>query len=113
MLLNGGVYNGERYFKKTTVELFTSYKGYNSRRAYGFDKPDYDSRRISPTSKKVSSKTFGHTGFTGTCVWTDPKYNLVYVFLSNRIHPDQENKTLIRKNFRTEIQDIIYESIQP
>lgn len=113
MLLNGGQYNGNRYFKKSTVQLFTSYKGYNSRRAYGFDKPDYNSKRISPAGKLASSRTFGHTGFTGTCVWADPKYNLIYIFLSNRIHPDQENRTLIRKNFRTEIQDIIYESVKP
>jgi beta-N-acetylhexosaminidase len=112
MLLNGGTYNGKRYFKASTVDLFTSYKGYNSRRAIGFDKPEYDSRRISPASKLASSKTFGHTGFTGTCVWADPKYDLIYIFLSNRIHPDQENKTLIRKNFRTDIQGVIYQSIQ-
>ena len=52
-----------------------------------------------------------HTGFTRTAMWADPDYDLVYVFLSNRIHPDANNRKLIKQNIRTRIQDIIYESI--
>ena len=44
-------------------------------------------------------------------MWADPDYDLVYVFLSNRIHPDANNRKLIKQNIRTRIQDIIYESI--
>jgi beta-N-acetylhexosaminidase len=43
-------------------------------------------------------------------VWVDPKYDLVYVFLSNRVYPTQENKKLIRTGVRTNIMDVIYES---
>ena len=42
-------------------------------------------------SSSVSPQTFGHTGFTGTCVWVDPQYNLVYIFLSNRVYPTRDN----------------------
>ena len=52
----------------------------------------------------------GHTGYTGTCVWVDPKYNLVYVFLSNRVNPGVTSK-LIDLNIRGRIQDVIYEAI--
>jgi CubicO group peptidase (beta-lactamase class C family) len=76
----------------------------------GLDKPENSSRRINPASDWASGECFGHSGFTGTIVWADPKYNLVYVFLSNRVYPDQSNKKLITENVRTKIMDKIYES---
>jgi CubicO group peptidase (beta-lactamase class C family) len=89
MLLNGGEFNGEHYFNTETIKKFTAYNAKNSRRGLGFDKPEKDNatRREPYPSVLVSPQTFGHTGFTGTCVWVDPKYNLVYVFLSNRVNP--------------------------
>jgi CubicO group peptidase (beta-lactamase class C family) len=35
----------------------------------------------------MSKESFGHTGFTGTSVWLDPRRGLVCVLLTNRIHP--------------------------
>jgi CubicO group peptidase (beta-lactamase class C family) len=66
---------------------------------------------MSPVSLYASPTSFGHSGFTGTLVWADPESELVYVFLSNRVHPHQYNKTLIQENFRTRIQDVIYRAI--
>ena len=57
------------------------------------------------------SKIFGRTGFTGTCVWVDPEYDLVYIFLSNRVYPDMNNNKLLNANIRPRIQDVIYKSI--
>ncbi|BDE06061.1 esterase [Vulcanimicrobium alpinum] len=34
----------------------------------------------------MSAQTFGHTGFTGTCVWADPVRDLNVVFLTNAVH---------------------------
>lgn len=111
MLLNGGEYNGKRYFKSETVKLFTTSQFQGNRRGLGFDKPAAG-KNIGPTSTLCSQETYGHTGFTGTCVWVDPKYDLVYVFLSNRVHPDENNKKLVELNIRTDIQDIIYQAIK-
>src|SRR5438045_8395812 len=88
MLLNGGEFNGERYIKKATIDFFTAYHSKNSRRGYGFDKPEKDNaiRKDPYPSLLASPETFGHTGFTGTCVWVDPKNSLVSVFLSNRVY---------------------------
>ena len=62
--------------------------------------------------KHQFSQTFGHTGYTGTCVWADPKYDLVYIFLSNRVNPDGgENTKLLRMNVRTNIQEAIYKAM--
>lgn len=35
----------------------------------------------------LSSSAFGHTGFTGTSVWVDPKRGAIFVLLGNRLHP--------------------------
>ena len=114
MLLNGGTINGKRYLQKETIDLFTTYHSRFSRRGYGFDKPEKDNKvRNDPyPSLSVSPRTFGHTGYTGTCVWADPKYNLVFVFLSNRVNPDGgENTKLYRMNVRTNIQEAIYKAM--
>ncbi|HVH95395.1 MAG TPA: serine hydrolase, partial [Bacillus sp. (in: firmicutes)] len=55
---------------------------------------------------------FGHTGFTGTCVWVDPAWNIVYIFLSNRVYPDGgTNLKLSELNVRGAIQETIYQSL--
>ncbi len=114
MLLNGGTINGKRYLQKETIDLFTAYHSNISRRGYGFDKPEKDNnKRPDPyPCLSASPTTFGHTGYTGTCVWVDPVYNLVYVFLSNRVNPDGgENTKLLKMNVRTNIQEAIYKAM--
>ena len=113
MLLNGGELNGVRLLKKKTINYFTAYHSKISRRGLGFDKPEKDNAtRPEPyPTKSASPKTFGHTGYTGTCVWVDPKYKLVYIFLSNRVTPDDQPK-LLRMNVRSNIQEAIYKGIK-
>ena len=114
MLLNGGTLNGKRYLQKETVALFTEYHSSISRRGYGFDKPEKDNHiRPDPyPCYSASPLTFGHTGFTGTCVWADPLYNIVFVFLSNRVNPQGgDNTKLLRMNVRTNIQEAIYRAM--
>lgn len=110
MLLNDGVYNNVQYLKKETIAEFTKKHHSDSRRGIGWDKPEMNRKKVNPASDRASTLCFGHTGFTGTMVWVDPKYDLVYVFLSNRVYPTQENKKLIRTGVRTNIMDVIYES---
>ena len=110
MLLNKGTYGGERFFKASTVDLFTARQSDVSRRGLGFDRSDPDASKEYP-SKFASSQTFGHTGYTGTCVWVDPKDDLVYIFLSNRVNPQVSNK-LSSLNIRPRIQDVIYNAIE-
>jgi CubicO group peptidase (beta-lactamase class C family) len=109
MLLNRGTYGGKKYFKPSTIDLFTAKQSDISRRGLGFDRWDPDLSKGYP-SKLASSQTFGHTGYTGTCVWVDPKENLVYILLSNRVHPSVNNK-LLNLNIRPRIQDVIYQAI--
>ncbi len=110
MNLQDGTYGGQRYFMEGTVNRFTSTQYNSNRRGIGWDKPVV-AEMNSPTSPYASKKTFGHSGFTGTAVWVDPEFDLVYVFLSNRIYPDASNRKLIKNNIRTRIQDLIYQSM--
>jgi beta-N-acetylhexosaminidase len=109
MLLQNGSYGGIRYYKPETIKLFTTKKYKNSRRGIGWDKP-IPSDPGTLTSFYASPSTYGHTGFTGTCIWIDPEFDLVYIFLSNRVYPDRNNK-LSNANIRSRIQDVIYKSI--
>lgn len=113
LFLNGGEMNGLRLLKPETLKYFTSYQSDISRRGLGFDKPEKDNATNSSPypSKSVSPLTFGHTGFTGICVWADPKYNLLYIFFSNRVCPDGENNKLSELSVRSNIQEVIYHSI--
>lgn len=113
MLLNGGEFNGVRYLKPETIKLFTSYGSDISRRGLGFDKPEKDNatRKEPYPSSLASPETFGHTGYTGTCVWVDPTKDLVYIFLSNRVHPTRNNNKLGQMLIRGKIQDALYRAI--
>lgn len=115
MLLNGGELNGIRFLEKTTIDKFTAYNSSISRRGLGFDKPEKDNAtRSNPyPARYVSPLTYGHTGFTGTCVWVDPAYNLIYIFLSNRVAYDKgDNNKLHRMKVRASIQDVIYTAMK-
>ena len=109
MNLQKGYYGNRVYFAGGVVDTFTSKQFENNRRALGWDKPDLMGK--GPTSEYSSANCYGHSGFTGTCVWIDPDYDLIYIFLSNRINPNAENKKLIRTDVRTRIHDVIYESL--
>jgi len=110
MLLNGGELNGERYLNPETINYFTAYHSEISRRGYGFDKPEKDNpaRKEPYPAASASVRTFGHTGFTGTCVWVDPQSKLVFVFLSNRVYPTRNNSILSDLNIRPKILEAIY-----
>lgn len=109
MLLNRGTYGGVQYFKPETVNMFTKKQSNVSRRGLGFDGwgPIADSHY---PSHEANEGTYGHTGYTGTCVWVDPKVNLVYIFVSNRVYPKVTDK-LSQLNIRPRIMDTIYDAI--
>ncbi|RYD81722.1 MAG: hypothetical protein EOP53_05655 [Sphingobacteriales bacterium] len=113
MLINNGIYGGKRYFLPATIKTFTTAQFESNKRGLGWDKPSPDPKLGSPASKYASPLSFGHTGFTGTCIWADPTQDLVYIFLSNRVYPTAENTKLAKMNIRTDIHDVIYEAIVP
>ena len=112
MYLQKGFYGGKRYLKSETIGKFNQryFSDEKVRRGLGFDKPQLDPE-VKATCGCVSDESFGHSGFTGTYTWADPKSGLVYVFLSNRVYPKMSNRGLIDTNMRTRIQQIIQDAI--
>ncbi|WP_207535046.1 glycoside hydrolase family 3 N-terminal domain-containing protein [Desertivirga arenae] len=113
LLLNGGELDKIRLLKKETIDYFTAYHSDISRRGLGFDKPEKDNKdpKTAYPCLSASPQTFGHTGFTGIGVWADPKYDLLYIFLSNRVCPDGENNKLLSMSVRGKIHELIYQAI--
>lgn len=101
MLLARGSSGGKRVVSRATVELFTTRAGVpGSSRALGWDTPADESGRRTSTAGQpghssagslLSARSFGHTGFTGTSMWTDPERDLYVILLTNRVHPTREN----------------------
>jgi beta-N-acetylhexosaminidase len=110
MWLQKGHYGGKQYFKPETIELFASKQFEDSRRGLGWDKPP-QSDWNGPVTLFASPKTFGHTGFTGTCIWVDPEFDLVFVFVSNRVYPEMTNNKLLTANIRSRVQEIVYRAM--
>lgn len=111
MMLNKGHYGDVNLIRPETIDKFTKYQSNQSRRGWGWDKPNTEKGSGGSAGDLAPKSTFGHTGFTGTCVWADPENNLIYVFLSNRVYPDATNTKLYKENIRTDIHDIIYEAM--
>jgi CubicO group peptidase (beta-lactamase class C family) len=111
MNLQGGYYGGIHYFQPETIREFTRRQYKRNRRGIGWDKPQPIGDEYNPASFYASPESYGHSGFTGTYVWVDPKYNLIYVFLSNRTFPDVDNRKLIDQDTRKRIQTVIYSSL--
>jgi beta-N-acetylhexosaminidase len=113
--LQKGEYGDLKLFSPKTFDEFNrvQYPENGNRRALGFDKPYLENSKKALENAypapSVSAESFGHTGYTGTFVWADPKNQLIVIFLSNRVYPTRENEKLIKKNFRPQLQQLIYD----
>lgn len=108
MWLQQGAYGGQQWLKPQTVDLFTKRQG--GHRGLGFDKPPYEGEYLIAPS--ASPNSFGHTGFTGTLIWMDPDEDLVFIFLSNRVHPRANNWLLNQMSIRQRAHEVVYEAIR-
>ena len=113
MYLNKGELNGLRILDSNVVKDFTScHFCPTNRRGLCFEKPEPDDKKESPVTSECSPESFGHSGFTGTFAWADPKNGLVYVFLSNRVYPDVDPNKLAKLGIRGKIHKAFYEALK-
>ena len=112
MWLNGGTYGDARVLSPKTVELFTTAKSPTCRRGLGFDKPDTVNPDYSPTCDEASPEVFGHLGFTGTVFWVDPKEDIIFVFLTNRVDPTRDSAAFNKLNIRPRLFRYIYQALE-
>jgi CubicO group peptidase (beta-lactamase class C family) len=115
MYLNGGTYGGERYIQPAVLDEFTRcvYCDEDVRRGIGFDKPliEYD-EKASSVAKSASPESFGHSGYTGTFTWVDPKQDLIYIFFCNRVHPSRDSRQIYELNIRPRVHQAIYDAMK-
>jgi beta-N-acetylhexosaminidase len=113
MYLQKGYFGGVQYIKPEVLSANTAYQFpyEGNRRAIAFDKLDFD-KKINNGPQAASTLSYGHSGYTGTFTWVDPKYNLTYVFLSNRVYPTRDNVKISTMNIRTALGDQIIKTIE-
>ena len=58
---------------------------------------------------RLSSDAIGHTGFTGTSLWIDPRRDLYVVLLTNRVHPTRDNEAIL--DVRPALHDAVVEAL--
>jgi beta-glucosidase-like glycosyl hydrolase/CubicO group peptidase (beta-lactamase class C family) len=115
MYLQTGYYGGKQYITPETIREFTKvqFPMTENRRALGFDKPirGTNGKNKFPAAD-ASPESYGHTGFTGTFTWVDPTNQLLFIFLSNRVHPTRRITTINDLNIRTKMHQAVYDAIQ-
>jgi CubicO group peptidase (beta-lactamase class C family) len=110
MILNKGMYNDKLMLNSDTVELFTKNHIYSdslNKRGLGFDKVRIVSENKVYPNEKLSNKSFGHTGFTGTLFWVDPEKDLILVFLTNRVYPNRDEGSFYKVDVRNKLFELI------
>ncbi len=118
MYLQMGYFGGKQFISDTTMKEFTrvQYPKNGNRRGLGFDKPllgnDTLPQNKAYPAKSSSPASFGHSGYTGTFFWADPKEKLLYIFLSNRVYPTRYDHEIYKLNIRTNIQQVLYDAIE-
>ena len=112
MIQNGGILNAQRYLSEATVEEFTRMHPLHNCQVRGFG---FHTPKATGTSSIVPAQAaehiFGHQGFTGTVVWCDPKEELIFVFLSNRVCPNAEPNKLAQSGIRLKVHELIYKGL--
>ena len=109
MLLNGGAWDTLQLIRAETVAEFTTRQGLpsGSTRALGWDTPS-DSG-YSSAGTRLSRRSFGHTGFTGTSLWIDPDRDLFVILLSNHVNPARGNPAILR--VRAHVADLVADAL--
>ncbi len=108
MLLNGGEYGSVRILRPQTIARWTAPQVAGSSRALGWDTPSGESS----AGHFFSTRSFGHTGYTGTSLWMDPERGLFVILLTTRVNPTAENQkqTPLRRAVADAVQTAILDA---
>lgn len=109
LFLQKGKYAGANYFSEKIIDDFTRAQFSGNKRGAGFDRPNASGGGT--CDELASARSFGHSGFTGALAWADPKDEIIFIFLSNRVNPDAENWKLRDMGIRTKIQHVVYQAV--
>lgn len=110
LFLNKGKYAGMEFFSEAVCNEYTKQQFPGNKRGAGFDRPSASGGGT--CDELASQQSFGHSGFTGALAWADPKKKVIFIFLSNRVNPSQDNWKIRDLSIRTRIQHVIYQALQ-
>ena len=95
MIANGGKSpDGKTILKPETVALMTSVQtpeAWEGARALGWD-VDQSLPWATPLNNTTETLVVSHSGYTGTLIWVDKKTKTYFVYLTNRVFPDDATK---------------------
>ncbi len=106
MMANGGQLEGVRILRQSTVRTFTQRQPGSGTRALGWDTPGAPG--TGAAGSRVSERSFGHTGFTGTSIWIDPDRGTWVVLLANRTYEEGRNRMQsLRRTLHDRVADAV------
>jgi len=107
MYLSNGYYDGKKFLHESTIKRFTTRQNLvgGSTRAIGWDTPS----RRSWSGEYMSPETFLHTGYTGTSIVVDPKWDVIIILFTNRVYPTRQNLKILR--FRPKFHNAVMEAL--
>jgi CubicO group peptidase (beta-lactamase class C family) len=106
MMANGGQLDGVTIFRPATVRMFTQRQPGTGTRALGWDTPGAPG--TGAFGSRISTRSFGHTGFTGTSIWIDPERGTWVVLLANRTYEDGPNRMqALRRTVHDRVADAV------
>lgn len=109
MMANQGALGDVRIFRPATVRMFTQRQPGSGTRALGWDTPGAPG--TGAAGSRVSDRSFGHTGFTGTSIWIDAERGTWVVLLANRTYEDGPNRMqALRRTVHDRVADSVRES---
>ncbi len=95
MIANGGKSpDGKTILKPETVSLMTSVQtpaDWTSARGLGWD-VEQSLPWATPMNNTTDTLVVSHSGYTGTFIWVDKKTKTYFVYLTNRVFPDDASK---------------------
>jgi uncharacterized protein YbbC (DUF1343 family)/CubicO group peptidase (beta-lactamase class C family) len=108
MLLQNGKYGIRTILTPESVRMMTinqSPSAVTHQRGLGWD---IASPYSSPRGNLFEIGSFGHTGWTGTSIWTDPFSETFVIFLANRNHPTEDGNVIaLRRTISTLVAEAI------
>ncbi len=109
MMLNQGIWLGNRYFWGSDIRRFTKRRNIpnGSERTLGWDTPSRNGK--SSAGDYFSHNSYGHLGFTGTSLWIDSINEIIVILLSNRVHPNRNKGGMytVRRDFHTQVMEVL------
>jgi CubicO group peptidase (beta-lactamase class C family) len=102
MILNNGAQGGTRIFSEKVLAQMTSPYFYSQGQVVRGLGWDIYSPYSSPKGSFFSDMSFGHTGYSGSSIWIDPRHDLFVILLTVRLdYRDKRHFNRLRSDIST------------